>query len=41
MQPFHYDGRDKSETFIQKFFFFNQLVLILKQDLTILFNVIQ
>jgi hypothetical protein len=40
-QPFHYDGRDKSETFIQKFFFFNQLVLILKQDLTVLFNVIQ
>jgi hypothetical protein len=27
-QPFHYDWRDKSETFIQKFFFFflNQLV---------------
>jgi hypothetical protein len=22
IQPFHYDGRDKSETFIQKFFFF-------------------
>jgi hypothetical protein len=42
IQPFHYDGRDKSEAFIQKFFFFfNQLVLILKQDSTILFNVIQ
>jgi hypothetical protein len=24
-QPFHYDGRDKSEAFIQKFFFFKSI----------------
>jgi hypothetical protein len=35
------DGTNRKHLLKNSFFFFNQLVLILKQDLTILFNVIQ